>query len=600
MSTDLCQLARLDTAQARRGALAAIAAYVGAAAASTLAAVVALRLHKADLRIPFAHGGDSLFYEMLTKSIAEGGWYWNLPRLGAPGTLDLYDFPAAETLHLLALKTLSLFSSNWALLFNLFYLLGFPIITVSALAVFRRCGVGFLPAVVGSMLFAFLPSRLLVGQAHLFVDTFAEVPLVILVALWVSGDRPPLLDLRSRRSWAALIICAITGSTGLYYAFFGGCLLVAGGAWASIRRRSARNVIAGVALAGVIVTALGVNALPSLVHRAQHGGNSKVGARSPREAEIYGLRIAQLLLPTDGHRIPALRRLKDRYNVVAPFRGESSMTSLGWVAGTGFLILLGVLLVGAPRDGRPRGPLWQPLAALTLTAVLLGTMGGFGSLFAFLVTPQIRTYCRLNVFIAFLGLFAIVLLLDRLAQARPRVAKWVLPLVLGVGLYDQATPAAVPPYAAVKRQYQAEAAFFDRIERSLPAGAMIFELPYVTFPEGGAVGRVDAYDELRPYLHCRTLRWSFPTTRGRPGDAWTSAVSRLPPAELLGKLSAGGFAGLLIDRGGYPDGGAALEGALGRLLGTAPLIGGDRRLAFFPLNSAAVTTTTIPPPAPAR
>src|SRR4051812_30938218 len=98
-----------------RGALSAAAAYAGTAAASMVTAVVALRLHKADLRIPFMHGGDSLFYEMLTKSVAEGGWYWNVPRLGAPSGLDLYDFPAAETLHLLALKVLSLFSANWAL-----------------------------------------------------------------------------------------------------------------------------------------------------------------------------------------------------------------------------------------------------------------------------------------------------------------------------------------------------------------------------------------------------------------------------------------------------------------------------------------------------
>jgi len=42
------------------------------------------------------------------------------------------------------------------------------------------------------------------------------------------------------------------------------------------------------------------------------------------------------------------------------------------------------------------------LASLALFAVLLGTLGGVGSLIGHLVTPQVRAYNRISIYIAFL------------------------------------------------------------------------------------------------------------------------------------------------------------------------------------------------------
>jgi phosphoglycerol transferase len=222
---------------------------------------------------------------------------------------------------------------------------------------------------------------------------------------------------------------------------------------------------------------------------------------------------------------------------------------------------------------------------LNLVAVLMASVGGFGYLFALIVTPKIRSYARINVIIAFLSLFALVLLLERLCRNHPRRAWVVAAGVLGVGLFDQVTPAAVRPYAAVAAEYRREAELVHRIEAELPAGSMVFELPHLRFPEGDTSPgpRMVDYDPLRPYLQSRSLRWSYPAIYNRREAAWIGAVAARPAAQMVEALSATGFAGILLDRFGYPDNGREIESALTALLGGPALASSDRRYAFFSL-----------------
>jgi len=565
----------------RRSAFKELAIYGGVAALSLVVAVWVLRLREADPHVPFSYGGDALFYDMEVETVAQGHSIFKLPRLGAPGILRTYDFPLQfECLHLLILKAMSAFSGDWALLINAYFILGFPMIALSALAVMRRFSVSPAAAATASVLYCFLPSRLLKGQGHLFLDTFFQVPLAVLIALWASGDAPPLVrkekkrwcwfELGRPRSVAALVICAVVATSGVYYAFFSTWLILVAGIHGSRKQRSSRNIVAALAMIGVIWAVVAVEAAPTLAYQIRHGANPAVVQRAPGEAEFHGLRIAQLLLPIEGHRLGILRRLKERYNRTAPLPGESSLTSLGIVGAVAFVALLGAQLV--PRRTVPANEPGSALATLNLAAVLLGTIGGFGSLFALLVSPAVRTYCRINVFIAFISLFAFALASDRvLPLLRSRFRLLVLPVVLAVGLTDQASLLAVPSYQQARSEYASDGAFVRRVEGAVPPQAMIFQLPYQPFPEATPVGRMGSYDPLRPYLHSRTLRWSFGTIRGREGDDWISAISQEPPAALVETVSAAGFAGILVDRYGYSDGGAEIEAGLRARLGAEPI-----------------------------
>jgi phosphoglycerol transferase len=571
-----------------------IAAYGAAAGISTIAAILLLQLWRADLHVPFEYRGDVLLNAFLVKSVIEHGWFWTNPSVGAPIGLELYDFPvsAHDGFHLLLIKLLSLLSKDWALVFNAYFLLGFPLITLSATAVFRHFGVSIAPSIAGAVLYSFLPCRLIKGEGHLLLDVFYQVPLAVMLVLWVCGERPPIvrigtrgspsIDVREARSVAALAICALVACSSAYYAFFTCCLLVAGGIWASVERRRMDGAVAGIVLASAIGLGLAANAIPAFVYHLQHGPN-QVAQRFAWEAEHFGMKIAPLLLPTAGHRIAALRELKRQYDATSPLVEENASTSLGFVGAFGFLFLMGLVLSGRRSERSPDDPL-RPLAVLNLIAVLLGTIGGFGSLFALLISPQIRTYSRISVFIAFFSLFASVFLLQGLYDRHKRLGILVIAVVLSLGLLDQVTPLAVRPYASTRTTFVGDADLVRQIEEATPPDAAVFQLPYMSFPEGRPIHHMTSYDALRPYLHSKHLRWSFPAMAGRAGDAFVRDVSERDANKIVETLASVGFAGILVDRDGYSDNASAVEAPFRQILRAEPVVSSNGTFAFFDLQ----------------
>jgi phosphoglycerol transferase len=219
--------------------------------------------------------------------------------------------------------------------------------------------------------------------------------------------------------------------------------------------------------------------------------------------------------------------------------------------------------------------------------VLLGIIGGFGFLFAVLVSNAIRSYNRISTYIAFFSLMAVAVGLETLYRrtAKKRIVFYALcGLVLIGGFWDQTAHYYIPDYSGTKSEFLNDADFVNRIEASVPAGAMIFQLPYFPFPENGTVHEMHDYDHLRGYLHSKNLRWSYGTIKGRPGDRAQQRVVQLPPAEFVEALVAGGFSGIYLDRNGYEDGAAAMESELSKILQSKPLVSANARLLFFNLT----------------
>src|SRR4051794_12571161 len=137
-----------------------------------------LELWNADLRIPFRNDGDCLYTQLWVKNLIEGGWYLHTDRAGAPYGLNLHDFPLAESLHFGIMKLLALGSINPCRIINCYFLLTFVFTTITSLFVFRYFGVPTLPALVGSLLYAFMPYHFWRGVAHLFLAAYYLIPLV--------------------------------------------------------------------------------------------------------------------------------------------------------------------------------------------------------------------------------------------------------------------------------------------------------------------------------------------------------------------------------------------------------------------------------------
>lgn len=582
-----------------RSRLSEIAAYVVAALGSLLAAGWALQLWRADLSVPFVYGGDALFTGAFTKSLIEHGSAVANPSIGAPGTGSLLDYPTVDAVHQFALRVLGWLTGDVSAAINLYFLLGFALTAIVSVAVLRAMKVSRVAAVTTSILFALLPYHFLRGEVHLFLSAYWMVPISVLLCLWVLDDEPFLFPPDSwkvafaqRRTLIAAGAAVILGASGIYYAYFTCFLLLVAGVAAAIRMRGWRPLVASGLVVLAICFVVGAGSVQGIVYRAQAGPNEEVAERWVGEAEIYSLRLAQLVLPVSDHRLPLAARLKAAYRnvlaTVAPSSdNENDTSSLGLVLSLGFLGLL-AMAVWDPR--RPRSQLPSSLALLTVASFLLATVSGLGLLFAMAITPQIRAYNRISVFIAFLAAAFVAWAIDRVrtrmgdGALATGLAMSVCALLVIGGALDQTTVGFVPDYAGAKAAYVADAAIVHEIETLVPEGAAIFQLPYMPFPENGPIGSMADYEHFKAYLHATSTVWSYGATRGRDDDLWQRNVSALPSPEMVAALKQAGFSGIWVDTRAYADAGAGVIQGLEDASGKDALYSEDGRIAFVLLD----------------
>lgn len=541
------------------------------------------KLWRADMRVPFQYNGDALLHAMFIRGIIDNGWYWQNPSIGAPNGLQMYDFPAVDNAGAVVLWFISIFTHDAFRVLNIFFLLTFPLVTIATLYVLRRFNVPYVIALVCSLLYAFLPFHFMRNESHLFLSAYYLIPLAAMVVLWVAGAE---LSWRSRKFMLSAVICVVVGSSGIYYPFFTCYLLLVAGALAALRLQKLRPLAPALVLVVITSATVLINLSPSLIYIYRHG-NAKVVQRGPAEAEFYGLKISALLLPITGHRIKLFDRAK-RFHNSQTLLTENDTATLGIVGTIGFFVLLAQLLRRRDLIENTRPELLHNLSVLNIFAVLLGTVGGFGFLFAVLISSSIRSYTRISLFIAFFSLLTIAVALEWIQARLPKAAFYVLLAVLLVaGILDQTTRAYVPDYSGTKADFLNDEDFVKRIEASLPPRAMIFQLPYVPFPEHPKVQQMVDYDHFRGYLHSRTLRWSYGTIKNRDDDLAQQRVAALAGEEFVQSLAFAGFSGVYLDRHGYEDGGAAKEAELSSALQSQPIVSGNGRLLFFNLTDYA-------------
>lgn len=555
----------------------------------------------ARLDVPFTYDGDGLEYNLLTKTMIETGWWLENPMTGAPGRLEMYDYPIGSNLDLLVMKILSLFSQNYAVVLNVYYILGFFLTGLCSLYAFRELRISYPFAVFGSLLFAFQYYHFnRIG--HYNLTAYYMIPLMILVILWVC-KREPLFTGRTgggfrltltNRGILALFFLLVT-STHSYYGFFGLLLLAVATLWSFSRSYTLTDLAGGIIAVTALTLFMVINRIPSLIYGMMHGSSFVMSYRYAYEAEIWGMKLIQLLLPAPGHRLAALAEIAQKYTEYRPLVNENVSASLGIIAGTGLLILLAWVFIRGWEPLKIRlsdqGGTMDHLSLLTISAILIGTIGGISAIIAQFF-PDIHSYNRISLYIAFFALTAILILIQALTlryQARPGfmpVCMGVLLIILTLGILDQVPSGfALTPGSDRETEYLLQDEYFNQVEAMMAPGSSVFILPDIGgFPHSNPPGTIKGLDSMKPYLHTHAIRWSYPTMKGRFWDNWQVAVIASEPVDLLGHIFATGFTGLLIDGHGYADGGSMIVDQYRNLTGVTPVISSDNRYAFFDLT----------------
>jgi phosphoglycerol transferase len=551
---------------------------VGAAAAllSLLGAAIVLRLWRIDWHVPLDYTGDTVLNLTLIKTLMEHAWYLQNPDLGLPHGQELYDYPvvSGETLNLLFFRLAGLFTDDPVVVLNVFYVLTYPLTALTAYFVLRRVPLSREVSLVMALLFAWLPYHFLRGEVHVFLAAYYAVPLgAYLVLAVLRGD--PLLG-RWRPTLVTVALCAVVAmaSGSFYYAAFTVFLVAVAALLRFVARGDRQALVAGGAVVAAILAVSLIQLAPTIVYHLRHGGNDEVAHRYWFESETYSLKLTNLVLPIEHHRIGPIARAREDYVKQIP-QSEGRVASLGVVGAVGFLWLLGVGLaacLGAAR--RFALGLHGGLAAVTLAAFLAATSGGLSVLFG-VIWPQIRAWNRISVFVAFFSLVAVGLLLEWGRRRIPPPAFLAaLAVVLVGGALDQTSSAYIPAYGAVEDSYRQEGELIRSVEAQLPERAAVAQVPYEPFPEPPPNTLLGIYEPAKPYLHSQDLRWSWGAMRGRPAD-WMAAYAGKPAAELVAAARQRGFRALLLDRAVLGPQASAVEADYRSALGE-PELANDR------------------------
>ncbi len=543
-----------------------------------LTSFVALGGTARDFRVPFVFEGDALVFLAQVKGTIDNGWWWFNPRVGMPQGLDQLLWPSNTNVDQAIVWVVSRLFDGAGTVINGTWLIMLTVAGLTATWCLRFLRVSRGASFVCGTLFALTPTAIYYG-----IGFFSLVPYLVPVPATIAVHLARGEDWDEYWSRARLLVggALLLGFNYVYYPFFG-CffiLLAAGVGYA--RTRQVRVLRTAAIWIGLISISVATNFAPSMWAWSREGVPIAVREKLPAESEVYALKIRHLVGPLFAHSFPPFRSWTEREAGAAfPLETENTIARLGLVATLGFLGLVGVTLIGI--SGSEGGAAVRAAAGrLALSAILLATVGGFGTIFNLLVIPDIRAYARITPFLAFFSLIAVATWLDSVRRQSARLGHLALTSILALGLWDQGH--AFRPlnmlYPAYAASFRSVLQFMDVLERSAPRGAMVLQLPFIMFLNENGVARMKVYGHFQPYAVSQHLRWSYPALSNRQ-LAWQEGAAKLSLPELARFARGEGFELILLDRYGYVDDGQAVLKAIGSAPGVRILTQDARYIAF--------------------
>lgn len=535
---------------------------------------------------PLTYYADGINTLSMVKGLIENGSFWINPKIGVFGGYTGYDFPVIEQFNILILQLLNLFfRGNVFAITNAFFLLSFVSAAWSALFVFKSFKIEYPLALAGSVVFAILPYHFYRGTLHLSLSSYFVIPLIAMFCWQLYlGDFLSFCKNKIFKFSLISLLAVLIATSGIYYAFFSCFFIVITIIMAFFQGRKS-SLRFGLVIIGIVVLILIMQMLPVIIYNYHNGVNIEATIRSPIQTEIYGLRIAHLLLPSEYNRISFLANISNRYDrLLFMSNNESLFSHLGLVSSLGFMLLIISLFIPKLIVKKPEIKFF---ARLNLAAVLFSCVGGFAVLFSFFVSDIIRSVNRVSIFIAFLSIFSFLYFIQyQLLKCRTKKVMWWLfsLLLIYIAAIDQINPLAFNNRMLTK-QVARDQQFVAKIEKEMPNGAAVFELPFTDYPEPQVVPyNMVSYELLIPFLYSHHLKWSYGASKGRSIALWQEQVAKLPINQLMDQIILAGYSGLLIDKNGYADNGEAVISQIKKIDPNLRIVDNGSNFIFFDLR----------------
>jgi hypothetical protein len=541
--------------------------------------------------VPADYGGESL--EMLARiqAAAEGDLAPLRPqvmsRLGAPFGANWSAYPSSDLLLLWSLGQLARVTGV-AVAANLALLLAVLTAAWSFYGCARWLRVRGEWAMAGALLFAFTFQAFNRGLPHLLVAFSWTVPLAIFTCALVAASRR--VGARSLLGGLVLGTALVIGVSNPYHLFLYLQLMTFALLAQWFGRRRWDNLRLGLCALAMAGAAFLVVEMHVWLYTTDTAADSPL-ERNYGGTERYALKPLELVVPPSTHRWEAWAFFGNRYLRWSDWRSTEAFAPYLGVAGVmGLLWLSAEAWVALSRRRRVPGG-----ALMSGWVLAFASVGGLTNVFAFFT--GLALFRASNRFSIFLSAIVLLFLVSRLSRWwRGRSVIWsaaaALVLVL-VGLADQLPrPSSAERQERTVRMAMSDREFGQRLEAALPAGAMVFQMPVVVFPEAPPQFQLGDSEHFRPFLATNALRFSYGAIKGRSRGQWQRDLARMPTAELVKALESYGFAAIYLNRRGFADRGERLLAELAALGRTGRIEGVRREQIVVPLQPSA---TPVPP-----
>lgn len=553
--------------------------------------------HKPETILGFQYG-DLLLGGMSYKNILKSCSLWQGTQLGAPFNFEMYDFPAVANLIIsIPIFLFGKVFNNAITAMFIIMVLSFPVTAISSYYAIRQFKIENSIAMIGAIAYAFIPFKFFRNWGHFsYGNSLVVIPMAVTLLYWLYEDNELMIIkkemFKNKKNIITAIFILCIGISEIYFAYFF-CFFIA--VVTLIKVLNYKDKIISIKksfimVLGIILTVI-INLSPSIINSFRGLGTVEPPIRNAAEAEIYGLKLVHLLLPS-GTGINFLNSVFNKYISTTVNNNENTSAFLGIYGCVGFIILL----IGLFSNGvfKRREKEIKFLSKLNIAAFLLATMGGFSYLISAFIFSSVRAYNRISVFIDFFSVLALCIVASMLIEySNKNINKRIITVFVGIlGLVSIIFNGATTSCLTTKNIYSYTKSneyiydFIKEIEGQVSENAMIYEMPYYKFPESPPLNGLNDYALSIPYIYSHNnLRWSYGCYKGTYGDLWHRAVALLPIKDRIMRLSDVGFEGIYIDSAAYkPDELKNLLNDLDNILQSTPIISSDNRMYFYSMK----------------
>lgn len=562
----------------------------------TIVLMVMFRLSGFHIKYPLSNtGGDDTSYMAEIKMSYDTGSWKSSEYLGAPFGTDRssnVSYYLFNDVHLLSMVLVYLTGSVF-IAQNLTYILLFYINSAVTYAVLRTRKIKPEICVVGTVSFTFLTYVFYRYVSHMMLTAIYTIPLAILICLWIFEDdrvvRYGKGFFHYKRNWSVILFSILIVNSGIgYYTVFACFFFLVAGIYKTVDRRSILGIQQFLSQLITTLICMGVTVSGYVIDILQGNNSVMTSLRSYGDAELYALKIVRLFLPKKGTGIQHIDDVIAAYNASAVCQTETS-EYLGVLGVIGCIVLFLALFINVKQSEI------RMMSVMTICAILYGTIGGLGVVFFLFVTDMVRCTNRISVYIAFMSIYTICLLLQRLynwiKQHGTMLAKILFQIVMCVAL-------VVTLWNQVKwyqldnnKQVQAcdiQQIFVEKLEGKVPEGAMIYQLPYWEYPPGPGINNFNPNEHLQPYLYSTKIKWSYGAFSGERSLKWNAYVSQLNINDMVDSLSYMGFEGIFINSDAYTeDEFKGLISQLDQIFGKPDIVSSDDKWYYYDISQYA-------------